>query len=158
MLRPPTWIATAGLGLLVATLGALPARAEAQKPWDQSAVTKLAEELVPATEAVQAVLRAEPSNVGSGQSGAYYRLVQEVRRIRTEARQLEAELSAGKGHDETKPDFEFLIMTLKDAREEARKMFLSEQFQTKAAAARAILDQLAAYYDVEPLPPPLERQ
>jgi hypothetical protein len=145
------------VGACTVLAAALPgaAVAEAQTAWDQAHVTAIAKELVPATDAVQDALRNEPSSIATGQARSYYRLVQTVRRIRSETKQLVAELEAGKGHDETLSVYEQLMVLLRDGREEARKTYLSSQVTEKIQAARAVLDRLAGYYDAAPLPPPL---
>ncbi len=126
-----------------------PAHAELAT-WDQAKVTALAKQLVESSTALyDSFYKQPPPTVGSGQTRAYQQLKQQVRRIRTEARELSSELEKGAGRDETLPSYEDLMATVRDARENARQVFTTSAVTDKAAAVRALLNQLGPYYDPE---------
>jgi hypothetical protein len=153
---------SASIGAVLAAivaLGAARASAEAQTPWDQAKVGAIAKELVAASDGVYDALRAEPSSsVASGQARAFYSLTQHVRRIRNESRELAGALEGGQGHDETLPIYEHMLLFVRDAREEARRVFITSPVSDRITTARGVLDRLAPYYDAKPLPPPLPRK
>jgi hypothetical protein len=135
------------VGVLSAPLAFSEAAAELAA-WDQAKVSALAKELVAASDALyDTFYKQPPPTLGSGQASSYQRLKQKVRRIRTEARQLSEDVQKNAGREETLPSFQDLMQTVRDAREEARKVFQTADVAEKAAAARAVLNQLGPYYD-----------
>jgi hypothetical protein len=70
-----------------------------------------------------------------------------VRRIRSEARVLAKSLEKGEGRAETQGSFDFLMQVVRAAEDNARKVFSTAPVREKADAARAVLTQLAAYYE-----------
>jgi len=123
--------------------------------WDQQRVTKLAAELSSAVDALyNEFYNQPPATIGSGQSTSFLRLKQDIRRVKTEARHLKAALADGKGHNETLPVFEHLMMIVRDASEEIQKQFTSNQLITKATAAGDVLRQIEPYYDAKALSGP----
>jgi hypothetical protein len=145
------------LGLSLAIGLAFSARADLT-PWDQQKVTALADQLVSATNALYNTFYKQPvPTLGSAQSRGYQRLKQDVKRIKSEARQLAGDLRKGKGREATTRGFQDLMVSVRDAREEARSVFTGADVAEKAAAARAVLEQLGPYYDPNfelPQPPP----
>lgn len=136
-------VALAGV-LLVSTA---PARAELTA-WDQTKVSALAKQLVDATKSLYNTFYKQPvPTAGSGQTRAYQRLKQNVRRLQSEARELAGALEKGDGQEETLPLYEHLMVTVRDAREEARQVFTTADVTDKAAVVRNILNQLGPYYD-----------
>ena len=116
--------------------------------WDQERVTALGAELAKACDALYDTFRKEPqSNIGSGQSSAYYRLRQLIRRVRGEARHLSSSLAKGEGYDQTLPIFENLSILVRDASENARRIFTSDFVMEKATAAGDARRRIAPYYD-----------
>jgi hypothetical protein len=145
-------LAVVSILALAAPAGAAPAQA-----WDQAKVTELAQQLEQATDELWNTFRKQPEpTVGSGQSRSYYRLQQQVRQIRREARTLSRSLQKGAGHDEALPSFESMMETIRSAQDEARRVFSSAEVRDKAQAAREILNQLMPYFDTtsQPLAPP----
>jgi hypothetical protein len=139
-----------GLVVLVLALGVwVPGASFAElAKWDQERVTALAGELAEATNALHTTFVKEPpATVGSGQSRDYYRLRQMVRRIRSDARNLSSSLANGEGYDETLPIYESLMVSVRDARETAKRTFTSNFVLDKAAAAGDVLRRIAPYYD-----------
>ncbi|MDH3212025.1 MAG: hypothetical protein OEM05_06030 [Myxococcales bacterium] len=133
------------------------AGATAQLAWDQAQVTAIAQELPKAAENLRSALRNEPGPTTGSVGGrrSFQRFTDIVRRFDREAKHLAASLESGQGHDETLPVFENLALLVRDGREQARRIFLTDSLSSRIAAGRAILDRLAPYYDAAPLPPPL---
>lgn len=137
------------LGALVSG-AAVPAHAELQK-WDAAKVTALAGQLQTATRDLYDTFYKQPK-VGAGQSRPYYRLKQDVRHLRSEAKALAAALEQGAGQAETLPIYEDLMQVVRRAREEAQHVFTTRDVEEKASAVRALLNQLSPYYDPDAVP------
>lgn len=135
-------------------LAGLPAASE-PVPWDAEKVSELARKLATEVSAIDRVMRS--GQLGDQSRRDFYRLRETVRRMRNETRRLADLLEAGSGHDETLPIFEQLGVQVRDAREIGNRMFITTGLQARFAAARAVLDELAKYYDAHPLPPPRPR-
>lgn len=118
--------------------------------WDAEKVTALGRDLQEATENLyDTFYKQAPPTLGSGQSRAYERLKQKVRRIRSEARAFAKATQRGEGREQTAPIYEQLMLEVRDAREEARSIFTTADVAEKAAVARGLLNQLGPYYDPE---------
>jgi hypothetical protein len=116
--------------------------------WDQDEVTALANELETATHALHdTLIKRPPPTVGSMQSQAYYRLKQEVRVLRVEARELAASLEKGEGREQTLPIYDHLMQLVRIARDDAAKTFNTQDVGERAAAVRGVLNRLGPYYD-----------
>ena len=85
-------------------------------------------------------------SVPPGQSGSFYRLKQVIRRVGREGRHLLAQLEAGEGREKTAPTFLNLRALIRDAQEEGRRIFASDQLLSAAAGAQTAIIQLAPYY------------
>jgi hypothetical protein len=129
---------------------AAPARAELTA-WDQAKVTALAKQLEDASKSLYDTFYKQPK-VGAGQSRPYYRLQQDVRRLKTDARGLSRALADGKGRDETLPAYEDLMQTVRRAQDNAREVFTTKDVQDSAATARGLLNQISPYYDADAQP------
>jgi hypothetical protein len=128
-------------------LSAPPSRADLTA-WDQVEVTAIAKELETATHALHDTFVKKPAaTVGSTQSQAYYRLKQEVRLLRVEARQLVASLEKGEGREQTLPLYDHLMQLVRIARDDAAKTFNTQDVGERAAAVRGVLNRLGPYYD-----------
>lgn len=116
--------------------------------WDQAEATALAKELEAASEALyDTFIKKSPASVGSTQSHAYYRLKQEVRLLRVEARQLAASLAKGEGREQTLPIYNNLMQLVRLARDDAARTFNTRDVGERAAAVRGLLNRLGPYYD-----------
>jgi hypothetical protein len=141
--------AAAAAALLACVLAA-PARAELVA-WDQARVTELAKQLEVAAKALYDTFYKEPTPA-VGQRRAYYQLKQDIRNLRDQARQLSAALAKNGGQEETAPIFDDLMDDVRAAREQAMQVFTTGSLQKRASDARAILNQLAPYYDPDAVP------
>jgi hypothetical protein len=125
---------------------AVPAASELA-PWDQARATALAQELVRASDALYDTFYKQPQPPLAGRSRRdYFRLKQDLRRIENEARGLAADLERGEGMEETLAAYEDLMITVRWAAERARSVFTTQDVEQRAAAVRALLDQLAPFY------------
>ena len=143
------------LGMLLAAV-AIPVHAELQN-WDAAKVGALAAQLQTATHDLYDTFYRQPK-VGAGQSRPYYRLKQDVRHLRSEAKALAGALEKGAGQAETLPIYEDLMQVVRRAREDAQHVFTTRDVEEKASAVRALLNQLSPYYDPDAVPlQPLKR-
>jgi uncharacterized membrane protein YccC len=140
------------LGLLLA--GVAPSAHAELQTWDAAKVGALAQQLRTATGDLYDTFYKQP-RVGVAQGKPYYRLQQDVRRLRSEAKQLAGALEQGAGQEETLPIYEDLMQAVRRARTDAAQVFTTQDVQQRATAVRQLLDQLAPYYDPDavPLPP-----
>jgi hypothetical protein len=121
--------------------------------WDQAKVTALGKQLKDATKNLyDTFYKQPPPQLGAGQGNDYRRLKQTMRRIQSEARELDSELSKGKGRDDTLDIYENLMSLVRDARDDARRVFTTQDVQNSAAEARKVLNELAPYYDPDAAP------
>ena len=138
-------------GLLIAlcfALAAVPAAAELAK-WDQTKVTALATQLVKATDALYTTVYKEQDFAGTagGLAQGSYDLRHTVRRVGEEARHLDAELKAGKGHDATVGAWKHMMELVRDTGVESGRTFMEGDVKKGMAAVKDLLRQLAPYYD-----------
>lgn len=129
---------------------ASPSHAELQK-WDAAKVGALANQLRTATQELYDTFYKQPK-VGAGQSRPYYRLKQDVRHLRSEAKALAGALEKGASQDETMPIYDDLMQVVRRARQNAREVFTTQDVEQKASAVRTLLNQLAPYYDPDAVP------
>jgi hypothetical protein len=138
--------------LLVVALPIASARAELAK-WDQAKVSDLGNQLSDAAKNLQDTFyKQPPATLGSGQSRDYQRLKQTLRRLRQEVDQLKGDLAKGAGQEETLPEYEDLMIAVRDAREIASRLFVVQDMKDAASKTRAVLNQLAPYYDPDAVP------
>ena len=116
--------------------------------WNQERVTAIAVELAQQVDELREAVRASPvgKTIGSGQENAMLRLNDRLRLLKNESRHLANELKAGQGRDATLPVYERVGNLARDAREEARKMFLPEPIMAKIVGAGAAWSRLTPYY------------
>ncbi len=151
----PTLLAlAAGLALACANVSETGLASGAPAPadikpakWNQERVTTIAADLADAVADLRDVVRDDPaSNIGSGQSNARHRLLYSLRLLKNESAYLAKELKAGSGRSETLPTYERLGTLSRDAREEARKIFLHEAIMGRITRAGDLWRQLSPYY------------
>ena len=140
---------TLALGLLLAGV-AISARAELQK-WDAAKVGALSAQLQTATRDLYDTFYKQPK-VGAGQAQDYYRLKQDVRHLRNEAKALAGALEKDAGQAETLPIYEDLMQVVRRARQDAQHVFTTRDVQDRASAVRALVNQLSPYYDPDAVP------
>jgi hypothetical protein len=135
-----------------------PVRAELAA-WDQAKVATLAKQLEEKSKTLyDTFYKQPPPSIGSGHSQDYRRLKQEVRRIKSEARELASALEKGDGREDTLPIYESLMEIVRSARDNARRVFTTQDVQSRAGELRQVLNQLSPYYDPDATPlQPLNR-
>jgi hypothetical protein len=151
----PRILATAVLALAFAVSLAAPAAAELAA-WDQAKVAALGKQLNQAANDLYSTFYKQgPPQLGSGQADDYRNLKQSMRRIQSEAREFDAALAKGDGRDDTKDIYENLMELVRDAREDARRVFTTKDVLDRASAMRQLLNQVSPYYDpdAQPLQP-----
>ena len=125
--------------------------APAPQAWDQAKVTDLGKQLEAATSDLWTTFRRQPRpTIGQGQANSFFRLQQQIRQLRSEARSLSRSLQGGAGHDETLPSFESMMQTIRIAQANARRVFTGVDVREKADAARAVLNQMIPFYQADP--------
>jgi len=138
-----------GVGFAFATASA---RADLAQ-WDQAKVIALSKQLADAAKALQDTFYNQPKpTLGSNDSRDFYRLKQIVRRLRQEADQLQGDLTKGAGREETLPEYDDLMQSVRDAREIGARIFATQDIKDRATATRSVLNELAPYYDPDAVP------
>jgi hypothetical protein len=117
------------------------------KEWDQAAVTALSQELAEDVRGVRTAFRNEPTpHIASGEARARHRLLDLLRLIESESRQLRTQLEAGEGRDATAPIFERLLVSVRQAQDLRARIFAQDQALQAIAKAREPLTALSEYY------------
>jgi uncharacterized membrane protein YccC len=149
--KPMSRPISSALALVLLLTGvASSARAELAA-WDQAKVSGLAKQLQQATHDLYDTFYKQPK-VGAGQAKAYYRLKQDIRHLRSEAKGLATALEKGAGQEETLPVYEDLMQAVRRARENAGQVFSTQDVQQRATAVRQLLNQISPYYDPDAVP------
>lgn len=154
-----------GGALIAVWMTFLPATARAQEtaketpPWDQVRVAKLAEQLYEGCKNLETSVRQElPPAPGIGQRRAHYRLRDRLRLIRSETEHLARALKAGEGREETFHTYRRIGQLIREAREDARRLFLQQPTLERISAAREPWMELNAYYGIEWDLPPITQE
>jgi hypothetical protein len=117
------------------------------KEWDQAAATALSQELAEDVKGVRTAFRKEPTpNIASGEARARHHLLDLLRLIESESRQLRTQLEAGEGRDATAPIFERLLVSVRQAQDLRARVFAQDQALQAISKAREPLTALSAYY------------
>jgi hypothetical protein len=143
------------LSLLLVTLTlsagtVTPARAELAT-WDQAKVTALAKQLETETRSLEDTFRKQPQATAA-QRRSYYRLKQDVREVRTGAKQLAGALDKGATQEETLPIYEDLMQDIRRVRDFAPQLFTTSDVMDRASGVRQVLNQITPYYDPDAAP------
>ncbi len=118
--------------------------------WNQERITKLAKEVKEATDKLYTAFYKRPvSTVGSGQANSTFRLKQTLRRLKSEASHFANALEGGMGRDESYPIYENLAILLRNAQEDARKMFVQDELLEYGTTAEDRMRQIAPYYETK---------
>ena len=121
--------------------------------WDQAKVAALAKQLNQAADDLYSTFYKQPApQAAAGQSDDYRRLKQTMRRIQAEARELDRAVAKGDGREDTADIYDNLMQLVRDARENARRVFTTKDVQDRASAMRQLLNQIAPYYDPDAAP------
>src|SRR5262245_9237785 len=127
-----------------------PAHAELAS-WDQAKVTALAKQLDDASQKLYDTFYKQPKPT-VGQQRDFYRLKQDIRHIKNDARELRRQLEKGAGREETQPSYDDLMQGVRRAQDSAARVFTTKDLQDSAGAARTVLNQLSPYYDANAKP------
>jgi hypothetical protein len=154
VLARPILVATAIAMAFAPTAG----RAAApQKPWDQAAVTEIAEQLAKDCEALYTAFYEQPGSsgmVGTGDAGDQFRLQNKLRRIEEESLALRGALEKGKGLQETTPHYENLGELMRDAQLLLQRSFQTAPVLSRVQTAQQDWQKLVPYYGIpEPINP-----
>lgn len=120
-----------------------------QAKWSQERVTNIATQLAKASDTVyDKIFQLQPPVPGSGGYHSFYRLKDSVRVIRNSADYLATRLQKGGGHDETYPTFRRMMVLIRDAQENARRVGIIPD-DTLAAITHAgdLVRRLRPYYE-----------
>ena len=111
-------------------------------------MTAIAADLAEAVDQLRDAFRDSPvgKTIGSGQEAAQLRMRDRLRLLKNESRFLANSLKEGAGREETLSVYERVGTLARDAREEARKMFLPQQLMDKVVQAGAAWRRLTPYY------------
>lgn len=116
-------------------------------PWDQQAVSEIAETLTESLKGIEAALRNEPGNMmPTGDRRSRYAVKQDVRRLRREGQHLANETASGQGMEETLNIFLKVQELAHAAAENGRRAALTKPTLDRVAEAREQLTKLAPYY------------
>jgi hypothetical protein len=120
--------------------------------WDAVRVADLADQLSKHSEDMRQAVRrqAGTESVASGQSRATDSLIDDLRGLRVECNRLKKSVEGGKGRDDTANNFRRIDEIHRNAAEELRRMFLSEENIERVKKGRALLDELRLYYTGKP--------
>lgn len=118
--------------------------------WDQQRVTELAAQLHEGVKGLRRDTRSIPQDAGTGQSRAYYRLVDNLRLIERETRYLHRVLESGDDRDSTLPTYARIAMLRRDCAEEMERLFVGSPALEKIVQAREIVKQMDSYYGFDP--------
>lgn len=138
--------------LTLATLALAATSASAElTPWNQEQVTAIAGELHEKTRDLRDTLRRQPApTLGQPGKRAFFRLRDELGSIDSSARRLHSALAAGEGRDETFPTYRRMILSVRNAARELRRMDLGEPANGRIQAAADVLRRLRPYFEEEP--------
>lgn len=146
------WILTAALVLA-------PAGARAQEEtrvgtpghtaaWDGQKVSALAGQLAQAVrDARDAARRARRPGIQGAQDVSWYHFNDKLRLIANEAKQLSKATAAGRSQEDVYPIYARMWGWIRDAQSTGKKLMITQDVQAKIDEARAVLDQLDAYFD-----------
>jgi hypothetical protein len=116
--------------------------------WDQTRLSRIANDLANATDALQGTfIQQSPPNSESMQSELYYQLKHLVWLLDVQADLLVKSLEEGDSREQTLWIYEILVSAARSARYEARRVFVAEDVGKRAAAVRGVLNELGPYYD-----------
>lgn len=146
-----TACSTAGAAALCSILVLAFAAVAEPVAWNQQAVTAIAANLAKSVMDVHCEVKKDPSaGLGSPTRRAQYQAREDLKFLVSVSRRLASQLAAGEDKDATLPTFSRLQMIRRDAEEAGRKAHIPPPELEKVASARALLDQLAPYYEDDP--------
>ena len=157
MPKPGTLILSAlfAVGLLGLSTPAL----ALEDAWNQELVTQSAEKFEKMVSALYDKARIENQEYQLSPVGIEsYLLVDDMKTLRRHSRALLRNLKNGEGRDATVQLFERMQVIIRDLRTRLPSTPLLSGAQPEMDAARDTLNELRAFYGIEPLPPPVAAQ
>ncbi len=134
-----------GIVLLISTF-ATGALAQA-RPWDQKAVTAIAENLERALRDLRVTVRRNPqAPVGSTMRRAQFKARETLGQLVTTSQRLATQLRAGEDLDATLPTVRRLQMLRRDAEQTGRRADIPAPTLERIVSAQTLIDQLMAFY------------
>ena len=125
--------------------------------WDQKGVTQIAVELAKELRGLHVAVRRNPRVPATTlQRRAQYQAREDVRFLVNVSQRLASQLQAGEDKDATLPTFRRLQMFRRDAEQSARSLDIQKPILERVENARALVDQLAPFYEEAPGTPGTE--
>jgi len=119
--------------------------------WDQKEVTRLAVELAKELRGLHVAVRRNPRVPPTTlQRRVQYQAREDVRFLVNVSQRLASQLQAGEDKDATLPTFRRLQMFRRDAEQSARSLDIQKPILERVENARALVDQLAPFYEDAP--------
>jgi len=119
--------------------------------WDQKEVTRLAVELAKELRGLHVAVRRNPRVPPTTlQRRVLYQAREDVRFLVNVSQRLASQLQAGEDKDATLPTFRRLQMFRRDAEQSARSLDIQKPILERVENARALVDQLAPFYEDAP--------
>lgn len=126
------------------------------RAWDQARVAELAGKLAKNSEELRNAVRQQAvgETIGSGQSRATEKVMDQLRGLRTDCNRLQKDVEGGKGRDDTLQAFKRIDERRRKVAEELRRMFLTQENLDRVKEGRSLLEELRLYYtgEVDPRP------
>jgi len=145
--------------LVLAALVALAGPAQAlEDEWNQDVVTSLAKKFEGQVDELFQKARIENQEIAFGTRIQSHLLVDDMRTLRRHARALTRHLQAGASKEESLPLFQRMQVIIHQLHARAPRTQLLSSSQPELDKARGTLNELRAFYGVEPLPPPVAAQ
>lgn len=127
------------------------ANAATEEPiaWDSERVTALVESLHRGVHGLRDEIRSTSRTIGSTQSQAHFRLLDNLRLIERETRYLHNLLESGAGRDETRPVYARIGVLRRDCEEEMERLYLRSPALERIRRARDLVREIDPYYGVD---------
>jgi hypothetical protein len=160
MRKPGTLILSALFAVFAAVLLGLSTPALAlEDAWNQELVTQAAEKFEKEVSALYDKARIENQEYQMSPVGIQsYLLVDDMKTLRRHSRALLRNLKNGASRDETVQLFERMQIIIRTLRTRLPSTPLLSGAQPEMDTARGTLNELRAFYGIEPLPPPVAAQ
>ena len=144
-MRSSARVLVAVLSMLLVGIPSLADSAE----WDQSAVTKIAQQLADVAGDLRRSVRNAPPMQARTQRRARFQALDQLRVAENSINSLARQLAAGGGREETYPTFKRIQMLRNDVASMAQRAHLTEPTLSKLGQAAVLLTKLEPFYAPE---------